>query len=190
LIHRDWKNDHVEFRGFATYGTSEGEVNRDSQLLGGLWRHFYQPEFYSYASLEMSRDEVQDRSFRGLFNVGAGYILWQESDLELFSIEGGLGYRVEVYSGVTATRHDATARLAALYKDLLFEDVQFTQSAEIIFPVTDVNSFIARSESLLAIPLNEAWAFRFGLRLEWNNDPAAGRDELDVLATTGLEYKF
>ncbi len=190
LLQRDWENDHVEFRAIAVYGTAEGEVNQNSQLFGALWRHFYDPDFYAYISTEASRDEIQDRKLRGLLNVGAGIVLWKDSDKELFSMEGGVGYRLETFTGATPTRNDVTARAAALYKDVFFDDVEFTQTAEIIVPLTDANSFIGRSESILSVPISESWAFRTSLRLEFNNDPAGGRDNLDILTTLGLKYSF
>ena len=190
LLQRDWENDHLEFRAFAVYGTAEGEVNQNSQLVGALWRHFYDPDFYAYISTEASRDEIQDRKFRGLVNVGAGIVLWKDSDKELFSLEGGVGYRLETFTGNTPTRNDVTGRAAALYKDIFFDDVEFTQTAELIVPFTDPNSFIGRSESILSVPISESWSFRTSLRLEYNNDPAGGRDNLDILTTLGLEYSF
>ncbi len=190
LLQRDWENDHLEFRAFAVYGTAEGEVNQNSQLFGALWRHFYDPDFYAYLSTEASRDEIQDRKFRGLVNVGAGIVLWKDSDKELFSLEGGVGYRLETFTGNTPTRNDVTGRAAALYKNVFLDDVEFTQTAEVIVPFTDPNSFIGRSESILSVPISESWSFRTSLRLEYNNDPANGRDNLDILTTLGLEYSF
>ena len=190
LLQRDWTHDHLEFRLFAAYGTSEGQKNVDNQLLGTLWRHYYRPEFYSYLGVEAGRDDVQDVQLRLLANVGAGWTPWKVGDHRRLDLEAGLGYRMESFTGSEPTRYDLTFRGALVFKDVWFDDVRFTQTAEFIFPVTDPGAHLTRAESSLVVPIAGAWSFRTSLRLQYQGRPADDRRALDLLATIGLEYEF
>ena len=192
LLQKDWTHDHLEFRAHAAYGTAEGDETVNNQSLGAWWRHYYDENLYSYASLEFQRDVLADLDLRVLANVGVGYRAWIGDDPKKQSLdfEGGIGYRYESFSGTEGDRHDATVRGALIYKDIFFDDVEFSQLLEVFFPLTDPGSWLGRSETVASIPLSESWFFRAALRLEYAARPASGREPLDTFTSVGLEYRF
>lgn len=187
---RQWTHDRIELSAFAVRGVAEGETNKDAQRARGLWRHHYSDDFYSYASLEIGRDSIQQVSIRMLANVGAGYNIWRESDDELLSIEGGVGYRLERFENNGAGRDDATGRVALIYKDVFWEKGIYDQLFEVIVPFNEPNAILGRFEAGLSLPIAENWNLRNSLRVSYRGEAPRGTNAFDVYLGVGVEYTF
>ncbi|MEE9392250.1 MAG: DUF481 domain-containing protein [Planctomycetota bacterium] len=189
-IERIFSHDRIEAGFRAVYGESNGEVNADAQLLRGKWEHYYSGRFYSFAGVEIGRDLVQEIEARVFVNLGAGYTVWKDSDDEFLKTEAGLGFRHESFRSDTASRKDITGRAALIYDDLFWSNLDFHQLAEVIVPLSDPASWLARSETVLSVPIYDNWSFRNSIVLTYQGRPAAGAKNLDWLVTAGLEYRF
>lgn len=187
---KQWTHDRIELNAFAVRGVAEGETNKDAQRARGLWRHFYSDDFYSYASLEIGRDSIQEVSLRLLANIGAGYVVWKESDDEMFAVEGGIGYRHESFEGDDEGRNDATGRVALIYKDIFFERGKYDQIVEVIVPFNEPGALLGRFEAGFTLPIAESWNLRNSLRLSYRGDTPDDTKALDVYFGVGLEYTF
>ncbi|MEZ6194944.1 MAG: DUF481 domain-containing protein [Planctomycetota bacterium] len=190
FLEKNFTQDHLEFALRVIYGKSNGEENANSQLVRGKWEHHYDERLYTFIGAELSRDEIQEISFRGFLNVGVGYRVWQESDKEFLALEGGLGYRHESFTTDTPSRDDVTARAALIYRDIWWGKAQFGQTLEFVAPLTDLGSFFARSETSLSVPVSESWSVRNSIVLNYQNDPPSSAEALDWLITAGVEYSF
>ena len=187
---RTWPEDRLKFRLRGVYGRSSSEDQSDAQDLTGRFEHRYDASLFAYASTEAGRDAVRDIELRTFVNVGAGLELWKISENELFSIEGGFGARYESFLNDTESRVDPTARVGVIWRDVLFDDVNFAQTAEAVVPLTRPGSFLARFESTFTVPLSLEWSVRSTLRVEYQGEPTGGKEPVDVLATIGLEFRF
>ena len=183
-------HDRIELAAFIVRTVSLGETTADAQRVQGSWRHFYSDRFYSYASLEAGRDSIQAVDLRLLANIGAGITLWKESDDELFSVEGGLGFRHESFEDDDDGRNDATVRVAAVYKDIFFEKAKYDQTVEVIAPVQEPGALLARFEAGLSLSLSEAWSLRNTLRLTYRGDTPDTSKAFDIFFGVGLQYTF
>lgn len=188
LLERDFRYDHIEFRLSAIYGKANGVLSNNSQSVGSRYKHFFQDDLYGFAGLEFSRDPVKDLSLRGLLNLGAGWTLWDGGKDRKLSLEAGVGFRHENIGN--ETRNDGTARVAVFFSEVLFSDVTLKQKVEGIIPVVDFAAWLGRMETTISVPLSENWSFRTHFKLDYQAQPAIGKDPLDFLATTGLEYRF
>ncbi len=188
LCQKDFRYDHFEVKLSAIYGKANSVVSNNSQTLGSRYKHFLGEDSYGFVGVEFSRDPVKSLEMRGLLNLGVGWSLWDGGKGQSLDIEAGAGFRYENLSD--ETRSDGTARVALFWKDLLFEDVSLSQKLEGIVPVGDFASWLGRSETVVSVPLNDSWSFRTSLKLDYQAVPAAGKDPFDVLATTGVEFRF
>lgn len=190
FIEKNFTHDHLEFFARAVYGEAEGEEVANAQLIRGKWEHHYHDRLYSFIGAELGRDAVQEVDLRAFLNVGVGYKVWQESDKEFLALEGGIGYRHESFSSSTPSRNDLTGRAALIYRDIWWGKAEFSQLLEFIAPLTDINSFFARSETAISVPISDNWSIRNSLVLNYQNDPPQEAKKLDWLVTAGVEYSF
>lgn len=187
---RIWEENELLLKLRAVYGESNGSKDTDAQTIVGRFAHHYNEDLYSYAQLELGRDDIKNIELRLLPNIGAGYKVYYEDDDHLFSLEGGIGMRYESFTDGTESRTEPTVRAAAIFHEVFFDDIKFRETAEIIVPVTEPGAFLARSETVVSVPVSLSWSVRATLLLEYQADPPSNRKALDTLATIGLEYKF
>jgi putative salt-induced outer membrane protein YdiY len=190
FIERNFSHDRLEFFARAVYGEAEGEEVANAQLVRGKWEHHYSERLYSFIGAEFGRDAVQELDLRAFLNLGVGYKVWQDSDKEFLALEGGVGYRHESFSSSTNSRNDVTGRAAMIYRDIWWDKAEFSQLVEFVAPLTDMNSFFARSETSISVPISENWSIRNSLVFNYQNDPPRSAKKLDWLVTAGIEYSF
>ncbi len=190
LAAKQWSHDRLETSLRIVYGQTDSEESANSQAFRVRFEHHYSENFYSYAQAEIFRNKIQDITLGALVDVGAGYTLWKDSDKELFSVEGGVGYRLESYEDDTDTRNDVTGRGALVYKDILFGKVELSTLAEIIVPLNEPNAYLGRLQIQWQVPVSENWSFNNAIRFNYRNVPANDAQKLDVFIGAGLKYSF
>lgn len=190
LAERAWESDELRLGLFAVYGRSDGDTDSDKQSATGQWRHYLRERLYAYGRTEAGRDGIQEIRWRLVAGAGPGWRAWQAADEEYLDLEAGLGYRHEDYSGDKSTLDAADLRAALRYQDRWGAHLEFTQSLEFLMPVNQTRDWLGRSETVLALPLGEAWHFRNSLRVDYLNNPAADNEKYDLLVGVGIEYRF
>jgi putative salt-induced outer membrane protein YdiY len=187
---RAWESNEVRLGLFAVYGRSNGDTDSDKQSATGEWRRYLSERLFAYGSTEVGRDGIQEIRWRLVATVGPGWRAWKAGEEEYLDLETGLGYRHEDYSGDRSALHAADLRAALHYQDRWGAYLEFSQTAEFLMPVNQTGDWLGRSETVLALPLGEAWRFRNSLRVDYLNNPAAGNEKYDLLVGVGLEYRF
>ena len=154
------------------------------------WDHFFTMTFYSYASLEALYDDIQNLDLRAIASIGAGEMIWKCNDDKSWAVEGGLSALYEDFSTEDDPRFSPAARAATIYKNILFDDLKFEEQLEILVPLDDPGAYLARSKTILGMPLCKDLALRLSLEITYQGDPPSGTEALDILGLVGIEYQF
>lgn len=187
---RTWERDRLSAGARVRYGRSEGETTASFGLVESKFDHYFEKNFYGYASMEVSRDKIQNLDLRALFGVGVGLMVWEgEKEHQDLSFEGGLSALYEDFEGEDSELEPAL-RLAAKYRDVYFENLHFVQEVELLTPVTDPKDFLFRSRTSTIYPLGESWNADNTLEVTYQNEPPAETEELDIVLTVGIEHTF
>lgn len=187
---RKWKKDVLRFGLNAIYGVTDGDENADAQAATSDWRHFFTERVYSYVDGEFGRDSIQEIQWRFITNAGPGWRVWMVDDKRHLDLETGVGYRHEEYDNDTPTRDDVNIRFAFEHANVLGPVLEMVHTAEFLLPANDPEGFLARTNLTLAVPIGAGWHFSNSVGLEYLNEPAEGNEEVNIKATSGLEYRF
>ena len=213
---RKWENDLLGGRLTGSYGRtrdrndspSEDRTTQNSQAMFLNHRHSFHSRFLWRSGLELSRDPTQDREVRFFLATGPGYLFWEGEDTEkqFFESRIGIGYRYELFDGNTGPdpatglfdlslngydSNFADAILSMEYRNLFFDGaMEWTHTAGIAMPMNDTDAYLARTEAIIGIPLNEAWSFRTAFLFEYNNNAPDNQNKALTRTTVGLGYKF
>jgi hypothetical protein len=186
---KDWEEDKLFAAIDALYGKTDGTLTAAS--LGGKtrWDHFFTPTFYGYASAEALYDDIQNLDLRAITSIGAGDFIWKQSEDCSWAVEGGLSGLYEDYE-TREPDFSLAARAATIYKRILFTDLKLEQGLELLVPIDDPGRYLARSKTLLGVPLCKDLALRLSLEITYQGDPPTGTQALDILGLVGIEYQF
>jgi putative salt-induced outer membrane protein YdiY len=189
-ITKDCAADRITAAIDALYGKTDDELSAAS--IGGKarWDHFFDKTFYGYASAEALHDEIQDLNLRAIASIGAGDFLWKKSDDCSWSIEGGISALYEDFSTKDEADLSPAGRIATTYKQILFTDLKLEEQLELLVPFDDFGRYLARSRTVLGMPLCKDLALRLSLEITYQGEPPSGGEALDVLGLVGIEYQF
>ena len=71
-LKREWKEDSLEFTGYANWGRSEGDDTADAQRLRGKYRHYLRRHCFLFGRQEIGRDGIQSVKLRSITDGGPG----------------------------------------------------------------------------------------------------------------------
>ena len=188
-IERFWAMDHLTLKTLARYGRTNSVTTSSLYQLVGQHRHFFDDTFYGYGLADVSRNEVLNIDFRMVLGVGVGMNVFREGNDRSLDIEAGINALYEQNKGMTGAWSPA-GRVALAYRDRLFEKLNFTEDAAIVFPLSDFGDYQFESLTTLSMPLAEAWALYTSLLVIHKGRPAAGAGKTDLTLTLGVEYAF
>jgi len=206
---RKTEKDELAVRLLGVYGTSKekgsnrNDTIQDSQTLSGNWKHIVDDRFFWESSSSVSRDSTQSLDVRARIATGPAYRIWRNDDeaKDYFDIVAGLGYRFELFDTDTAPgdpnrgRKDksnlADVVVGFEYKNRFFDNkVEYSHTGSAAVPANKPNSYILKSEILIAVPFSEAWSFRTGFFIQYTADVPDQVNSTTTRTTVGLGYTF
>jgi putative salt-induced outer membrane protein YdiY len=187
---KEWAEDKLSAAIDALYGKTDDELTAAS--LGGKtrWDHYFTLSFYGYANAEALYDDIQNLDLRAIVGIGAGDFLWKCSDDQSWAVEGGMSALYEDFSTEPDPEISPAARVATIYKNILFCDLKLEEQLELLVPLNDPGDYLARSRTTLGVPLCQDLALRLSLEITYQGDPPPGTQALDILGLVGVEYQF
>ncbi|HYC78041.1 MAG TPA: DUF481 domain-containing protein [Planctomycetota bacterium] len=188
-VEKSWEEDKFSAALEALYGESDDLKTNESLFAKARFEHYWSDRFFGYGQADALYDRIQDIDLRAIAGVGVGYVVWKDSDDELLSFEGGVSGIYTKY-GTGVDELSPAARVGATFKEILFKDVRFEQTAEFLLPLDDMDAFLVRARTSLAVPVAEGWSMKTSVDLQYQGEPAAGTENLDILFLIGLEYQF
>lgn len=140
-------------------------------------------DLYHFYKLELEHDRFQDIDLRLIPTIGIGY-WFRNDDTFRFTIEGAIGYQRNYQL------NRAADEMVVLKLGTFFMLWAFSNDFDVFVDSADFNNFRFVNEMIYKIKLNTYYSFKWMIKDEFNNRPAAGVQKNDVRTTLSLEYSF
>ena len=206
------RDDKVTFGGQYNYAddTSTDQVTKEKETnlsarnwqLFGQYGHYFTDQWYAYANGLFTSDRFQDIKLRSAFGVGAGYQFFESEDLNL-SLEAGPAYvntdfydypldcsAINALSPECARLEDRSGmggRWALNYNQFVFSRiVQLFHNHEGLIS----QGLFLRTSTGFHVPIWNGLVFTNQVQVDYNSNPAEGRENIDTryLFTAGYGW--
>ncbi|MGD2109081.1 MAG: DUF481 domain-containing protein [Phycisphaerae bacterium] len=189
LVKRKTSEDLLELYLSGKYG-EENKRRTNNEYLGGIrYETNLTDRSFWYARTELEFDEFEDIDLRATAAVGLGHYWLKQPDHEL-KTRVGPGYRHESYD-TGRSEDDFVLDLGLDYLVNITDWLQFTHSTVYAPDVEDFDNYRLAADTAVVMPLkDDRWAWKVGMRNDYNSDPAPGRDRLDNTYYTSIVLRF
>ncbi len=173
-------SDGSNRRDERTVGNASADLNL-KQRLGG---------FFVYGDLSGLHDGVAGVKYRFIQSVGLGTFLADSEDFK-FSVEAGLAEVEEKLDGVGSDEYLALrlAERADWIPDFA-EGVSFFETADYLVDFEDDDRYFANFELGMDVPMFQGLALTVKGVVNYNNQPAAGKERCDRQLLVQVGYNF
>jgi len=174
----------------AVYQTKNEGIKTEERLLGGIrFDHYFSKTLGWYLREEIEQDRIKNLDFRATTSLGIIYRLKNETNHKL-SLRGGPGYQYESYT----TNRNESSLIGDLglnwyydYKGLF----QITSDLSTIPNFSNMEDFQIYHDTGINLPFKEqSWGLRIGVSNVYDNEPEAGKRELDTTYYTRLQFTW
>lgn len=181
------KKDQLRLTGAIERKTRDDQRTADRKRGEIRYTYYVLDALGWYVRTALEQDRFQNIRFRSTTAGGLSYrIAWH--DHYRLSVSGGLSYRYEDYIDGQPSEGDIGLDfgLNHLYRyNKVWElrnELTYTPSVE------EVDNYLLIQDSHLTFPLaaSDMWKIRFGLRNEFNSQPARNRKHLDTIYYSSL----
>lgn len=188
LIARNRDNRYTA-RGEHNFGEAEGIRNTDDTSASLKYDRFLSKKHYAYTNLGYLRDNFQDLDGRYSAGVGVGYEVFN-TGLTSLDIEAGPSLVHEDFSN--GNKEDFPAgRWAVDFEQTIVEDrLVFFHLHEGLVSLKDSKDLVIQSETGVYLPVTKHWEARVQVNSDWDNSPAAGRENFDSTYLAGFGYRW
>jgi len=168
----------------------ESKRRSTNEYLGGVrYENSLTERWYWYARSELEFDEFENIDLRATVAAGAGYYWIRKPEHEL-KTSFGPGYRHETYDDGTSN-DDFVLDLGLDYRIDMTPWAQFTHSTVYSPDVEDFDNYRLNFDTGLLVPFkDDRWAWKVGMRNDYNSRPARGLDRLDNTYYTSIVLKL
>ena len=180
------KNDNEGLLGADLfYSEDNGVATTNSFRLFGQYNHLLNDRFFVGSFGSFLTDDIADLDYRFDAGLTLGYYLIKNDTTKL-SFEAGPGYTWEEQGSISDDYF--SLRFAQRFEHSLSERSKIWQSVTITPEANDFDNILVIAEAGIDILLTEEWSLRNTLRYQFDNTPATGQGEDDLLLLTGLSY--
>jgi len=148
--------------------------------------HFISKKWFVYANASGEHDKFRDIKLRSNVGAGSGYQIFERPDLNL-SVEGGLNY-VHVDYKEAEDESYPTARWALKYDQLLFANVKLYHQHEVLVSLENTADTLVFTKTGLRVPIAKNLNASTELNVDYDNEPADGRERLDKTLLFSVGY--
>ncbi len=166
--------------------SEENDVRSTNEYLGGVrYENSLTERWFWYVRTEFEFDEFEDIDLRATAAAGPGYYWLKRPEHEL-KTNFGLGYRHESYDD-DRTEDQAVLDLGLDYRLDVAPWLQFTQSTVYTPDIEEFDDYRMKFDTALLIPFkDERWAWKVGMRNDYNSRPQSGLDRSDNTYYTSI----
>ena len=178
FTHRKTDSDFLKFFIEGHHGEEEDQ-RTTSEILGGvLYENTFWQRMFWFAKVTMEYDEFENLDLRSTAVAGLGYQWLKETNQEL-KTRLGAGYRHESFDTGEDT-DDFVVDLSWDYWLDIAPVTKFTHEGSFSPSVDDFGDYRLYADTGFLFPLaSDRWAFKVGMKNEYNSEPNPGIDELD-----------
>ena len=168
---------------------TDGEETADNQRLVGQYDRFISEQWFAYLQGSAERDKFQDLNLRTTIGPGAGRQIIDTEKTSL-SVEFGPTFVNEDF-GTALDREFLTGRWAVKFDMFVFDGfAQLFHSHEGLINLEDTGDILIRTRQGARIPLRSDLNMAAQVNLDYDAEPAPGRDTMDTKYILSLGYRF
>ncbi|SDV47982.1 DUF481 domain-containing protein [Chitinasiproducens palmae] len=187
--------DHInKFTASFTglYGTetdNDGNKSTSNNLFraNALYTHNLNERVYTFGSLDLERNELQDLNFRSSIAGGMGYHVIRRTD-ETFNVFGGLSYNYERYK--TEQRNYPELVLGQEWNRKVSDTVSFNERFAVYPNLGYPGYFRTQLDVGLTTKLSDRLNLNVSLQNRYQNHPVYQVKKMDTLFVTSIGYTF
>lgn len=171
------------------YWEEDGEVTIDNRSLAGEHDYFFAPKWFYYSRAAFKQDEIASLNLRSNLGAGFGYQIF-ETDEQTLDINFGPSWLYHDYASDENTSAPA-ANWSLNYEQSIWESTfALFHNHRLVVPLDQTDAFIVESETGLRVPLYAGLVATGEVDVDWNNAPAIGTTEEDVVYSLKLGYEW
>lgn len=167
----------------------EGTITDDDMELALQYEHFLNERWFAGATTSFKNDDVAELDLRSRIGVLTGYQFYDREDLSL-SASGGISYINENFANQSTDTSIALTQNTDYEQSFLEDKFRLFYEHDLLVPFEDTSAFIFDSEGGLRVPVTERFLGIAEVNFDWDNDPADGVKEEDVVYKLKLGYEF
>ncbi len=184
---KETEANYYFLKAAGRYGESDGETDAANASGDAKAQRRLTERVYAAAEANAYHDEIADLAYRARGSLSLGrHFVWSERTV--LSAEAGPGYVAEEKGG--EKENFLAGRLAEYLEFLVTPSLQVWQSAELVQSLADASVYFINSEVGLETVLLANLNLRFTLEDRYDNAPAEGKKNNDLLTTTALVWAF
>ena len=184
-VKRTSQADLLHFYLVGSFGEQDKKRTTNEYYGGARYENAVTQRRYWYARTELEFDEFEGIDLRATAAAGGGYYWVKQTGQELKTSTGG-GYRHESYDD-GRVENDAVLDLGLDYRLDIAPWVQLAHSTMYSPDIEDLGNYRLKFDTALLIPFkDERWAWKLGMRNEYNSQPQPGFDRLDNTYYTSI----
>jgi len=168
------------------YGKNNSVESRNRWSLTGQLDRDITNRFFVNLRGTYEEDKFSGFDSRSFVGVGAGYKVLMMGPAT-WTIEGGPGYRRDVFQATGKSKGTFGARLGSVYAYKFNDAVNFTNDTEVVY--SDVSTQIVNIAAVTA-KMTDKLAARFSYEVRNESDPPFGRKSTDTISRISLVYGF
>ncbi|NOY52583.1 MAG: DUF481 domain-containing protein [Deltaproteobacteria bacterium] len=185
---RETKKDKWIARTGGLLSNSDGAKTAEYYYLNGEYNYHHSELTYSSYFLGWQKDTLAGLNTRLTGRVGLGHTCFKK-ELDSLVTEAGLAVVYENKKN-EASNTFPEGRLFGKYGHTFREGVIFTQEVEGLQDLTMLTKYRINSLSALEVRLNNHWAVKVSLTVQYDHDPAEGFLKTDTFTETSFVYQF
>jgi len=188
-LKRKTTEDLLTFYLAGNYG-EENKRRTKNEYLGGIrYENNMTNRSFWYARMALEHDEFERIDLRATVAAGFGHYWLKKADHEL-KTSIGPGYRHESYSD-GRSEDSFVLDLGLDYLVDIAEWLQFTHSTAYSPDIEEFGNYRLALDTAVVMPLkDDQWAWKIGMRNDYNSDPAPGLDRLDNTYYTSIVFRI
>ena len=175
-----WINE-LTFQGSLDYQATGGAQTLYKLFSSLRYAYSRGKQLYNFFKLEAEHDRFQNIDLRLIPSVGLGYWFADQKDSKAM-VEAALGYQRKYM--VNQTNDEL---IVAKFRSYWLRG-DFSNNLNVYVAANDLNNYRFVNEANYQVKLNSNYAFKLKLKDQYNNQPATGVQNNDLLFTVGLEY--
>ena len=150
---------------------------------------FLSKKWYAYLNTTFEHDRFKDLELRSTVGAGTGYQVLDTTRTHL-ALESGLEYvHTDFYH--SPTTENPALRLSTKFDHWLWPDaVQFFTNIEGYLSLENAANSFARTQTGFRFPLHAGLLATTQLNLDWDGNPAPGRESVDQTVVLGVGYQW
>jgi len=193
LIRRT-EEDRITVNGYYLYAQARDsngmdEVTANKWFAGARYDYFLSKKWFMFANANYMRDQVADLEARAVGGLGAGY-QWIESKPMNFNTDLGLGGMHEAYTNPSRTDNTIVGQVSYHFDKSLFSSLTFLHDLTFLPDLGGPSNFKVRTSAEMRAALSKALFASFKVFLDYDSQPAAGRERTDTEYILGVGVNF